>query len=130
MICLNQLLSCHKYIFIYFWVIVLWLNNKNNQSFEADFPGSSVGKQSTCNAGDVSLIPWSGRSAGDGNDSMLQLKCLGDPMEKVVWQATVHGVSRVEHDWVTKPQLPNICNLFCLKREIVSTRHSLDFAKQ
>ena len=30
------------------------------------FPGSLVGKESTCNAGDPSLIPGSGRSAGEG----------------------------------------------------------------
>ena len=29
------------------------------------FPGSSVGKESTCNAGDPSLIPGSGRSTGE-----------------------------------------------------------------
>ena len=31
-----------------------------------DFPGSSAGKESTCNAGDPSLIPGSGRSPGEG----------------------------------------------------------------
>ena len=31
-----------------------------------DFPDSSVGKESTCNAGNPSLIPGSGRSAGEG----------------------------------------------------------------
>ena len=30
------------------------------------FPGSSAGKESTCNAGDLSLIPGSGRSPGEG----------------------------------------------------------------
>ena len=30
------------------------------------FPDSSVGKESTCNAGDPGLIPGSGRSAGEG----------------------------------------------------------------
>ena len=30
------------------------------------FPASSVGKESTCNAGDPSLIPGLGRSAGEG----------------------------------------------------------------
>ena len=30
------------------------------------FPDSSVGKESTCNAGDPSSIPGSGRSAGEG----------------------------------------------------------------
>ena len=36
------------------------------------FPHSSVGKESTCNAGDVSSIPGSGRSAGEGIDYPLQ----------------------------------------------------------
>ena len=31
------------------------------------FPGSSVGKESACNAGDPGLIPGSGRSTGEGN---------------------------------------------------------------
>ena len=31
-----------------------------------DFPDSSVSKESTCNAGDPSLIPGSGRSLGEG----------------------------------------------------------------
>ena len=30
------------------------------------FPDSSVGKESTCNAGDLGSIPGSGRSPGDG----------------------------------------------------------------
>ena len=36
------------------------------------FPDSSVGKESTCNAGDPSLIPGSGRSAGEGIGYPLQ----------------------------------------------------------
>ena len=31
-----------------------------------DFPGGSVVKESTCNAGDMGSIPGSGRSAGEG----------------------------------------------------------------
>ena len=31
-----------------------------------DFPDSSIGKESTCNSGDPSLIPRSGRSPGEG----------------------------------------------------------------
>ena len=31
------------------------------------FPGASDGKESVCNAGDLSLIPGSGRSPGEGN---------------------------------------------------------------
>jgi len=37
-----------------------------------DFPDSSVGKESTCNAGDPGLIPGSGRSAGEGIGYPLQ----------------------------------------------------------
>ena len=36
------------------------------------FPDSSVGKESTCNAGDPGLISWSGRSAGEGIGYPLQ----------------------------------------------------------
>ena len=36
------------------------------------FPGSSVGKESTCNAGDPSSIPGSGRSTGEGIGYPLQ----------------------------------------------------------
>ena len=36
------------------------------------FPHSSVGKESTCNAGDPGLIPGSGRSAGEGKGYPLQ----------------------------------------------------------
>ena len=36
------------------------------------FPHSSVGKESTCNAGDPGLIPGSGRSAGEGMGYPLQ----------------------------------------------------------
>ena len=36
------------------------------------FPDSSVGKESACNAGDPSLIPGSGRAAGEGIGYPLQ----------------------------------------------------------
>ena len=38
----------------------------------SDFPDSSVGKESACNAEDPSSIPWSGRSAGEGRSYPLQ----------------------------------------------------------
>ena len=40
--------------------------------FSVHFPDSSVGKESTLNAGDPSLIPGSGRSTGEGIDYPLQ----------------------------------------------------------
>ena len=35
---------------------------------------------------------WSGRSPGEGNGNPLHYFCLGNPMDRRVWQATVHGV--------------------------------------
>ena len=64
---------------------------------------SSVGKESACNAGDLGSIPGSGRSPGEGNGNSLQYSCLENPMDRGVWWATVHGVTRVGHDFVTKP---------------------------
>ena len=69
------------------------------------FPCSSVGKES---AGDPGLIPGSGRSPGEGNGSPLQYSCLENPMDRGAWQATVHGVSRVGHDLVTKERKKEI----------------------
>ena len=59
-----------------------------------DFPGSSVGKESVCNAGHPSLIPGSGRSPGEGNGYPIQYSCLENSMDRRAWQATVHGVAK------------------------------------
>ena len=40
------------------------------------FPGSSAGKESTCDAGDPGLIPGSGSSPGEGISYLLQYSCL------------------------------------------------------
>ena len=46
------------------------------------FPGSSDGKVSAYNAGDLGLIPELGRSPGEGNGDLLQYSCLGKPMDR------------------------------------------------
>ena len=58
------------------------------------FPGGSVVKNLPANAGDVGLIPGSGRSVGGGNDNPLQYSCLGNPMDRGAWRAIVHGVTK------------------------------------
>ena len=50
--------------------------------------------ESACNVGDPGLIPWSGRSPGEGNGNPLQYSCLENPMDGGTWQATVHGVAK------------------------------------
>ena len=48
-------------------------------------------KKLPASAGDVGSTPGSGRSAGKGNSSPLQSSCLGNPTDRGVWWATVHG---------------------------------------
>ena len=55
------------------------------------FAGGSVVKNLLANAGDTSLIPGSGQSLGEGNGNPLQDSCLGNPMDRGTWRATVHG---------------------------------------
>ena len=43
--------------------------------------------------GDVGSIPGSRRSPGEGNSNPLQYFCLGNPMDRGAWQATVLGVA-------------------------------------
>ena len=63
-------------------------------NFTMDFPGGSDDKASAYNAGDLGLIPGSGRSPGEGNGNPLQYSCLENPMDGGVWWATVHGVAK------------------------------------
>ena len=54
-------------------------------------------KNPPANAGDtrdVGSIPGSGRFPGEGNGNPLQYSCLGNPMDRGAWQATVHGISK------------------------------------
>ena len=48
----------------------------------------------TCKVGDLGLIPGLGRSPGEGSGYPLQYSGLENPMDKGVWQATVHGVAK------------------------------------
>ena len=57
------------------------------------FPGSSDGKASAYNTGDLGSIPGLGRSPGEGNGTPLQYSCLKNPMDQGAWWATVHVVA-------------------------------------
>ena len=59
-----------KYIHVYCW----WLSGEES-------------------AGDTGLISRSGRSPGGENGNPLQYSCLGSPMDRGAWWATVHGVT-------------------------------------
>ena len=54
-------------------------------------------KNLPANAGDVrdvGLIPESGRSPGGGHGNPLQYSCLGNPMDRGDWRATVHRFTK------------------------------------
>ena len=55
------------------------------------FPGVSVVKNPPASA---ILIPELERSSGVGNGNLLQYSCLGNPMDRGVWWAAVHGVAK------------------------------------
>ena len=68
------------------------------------FPGGSVIKNLPASAGDKGLIPGSGRFPGEGSSNSVQYSCLGSPIDRGPWWATVHGVTRAGHNLVTKQQ--------------------------
>ena len=45
---------------------------------------------------DAGSIPGSGRSPGGGNGNPPQYSCLGNPLDRGAWRATVHGVDTTE----------------------------------
>ena len=55
-----------------------------------------MGKNPPASAEDTGLIPGSGRSPGGGNGNSLQYSCLGNPMDRGAWRATVHGVIKIQ----------------------------------
>ena len=67
---------------------------KHTFTYGLGFPGGSDGKEFACSLGDLSLIPGSGRSAGEWNGYPLQYSCLENFMNRGARQATVHGVTK------------------------------------
>ena len=67
---------------------------RNDLNTHQGFPSGSVSKEFACNAGDPSSIPGWGRPPEEGNSYPLKYSCLENPMDKVAWQVTVHGVAK------------------------------------
>ena len=67
------------------------------------FPDSSVGKESTCSAGDPSSIPGLGRFLGEGNGNTLQYSCLEKnlPWTEDSGRVPSMGLQRAGQDWAT-----------------------------
>ena len=71
-------MNVYVYTYTYIWI----------------FPGSSDGKASAYNVGDLGSIPGLGRSPREGNGNPLQYSRLENPMDQGAWWTTVHGVAK------------------------------------
>ena len=64
------------------------------------------GKESACQSRRQGFNPWVGKLPEEGNGYPLQYPCLGNPMDRGAWQATIQGVEkRVGHHLPTVQQL-------------------------
>ena len=67
------------------------------------FPCGSIGKESTCNAGDLGSIPGLGRSPGEAKSYPLQYSGLENFMDYIV-----HGVSK---SWIWLSDFHSTCQI-------------------
>ena len=70
------------------WCISKLLREQKRHSGKRDSPANAGDTR------DMDWIPGSGRSPGGGNCNPLQYFCLGNPIDRAAWQATVHGITK------------------------------------
>ena len=51
-------------------------------------------KNPPADAGNAGSVSGSGGSPGEENGNTLQYSCLGNPMDRRAWRATVHRVAK------------------------------------
>ena len=77
------------------WLLIIDLHSKAGSARWLS------GKEFTCNTEDAGSIPESERSPGVGNSNQLQYSCLGNPMDRGAWRATVRGVAKESEQQTT-----------------------------
>ena len=98
-ICINTYLMYMYicvYIYIHIYTFMFYIYTYTYITY-GGFLGGSMVKNPPTNARDSGVtgsIPESGRSTEEGNGNSLQYSCLGNPMDRRAWRATVHGVSK------------------------------------
>ena len=68
------------------------------------FPTGSVVNSPPAIAGNAGSGVGLGRSVGEGSGNSLQYSCLGNPMDRGAWWATVHGIVKELDMTATKQQ--------------------------
>ena len=98
--------GCMLSHFSHVWLFANLWNRVHQALCLWDSPGKNNGvgflvvlvvKNLSVNIGDLkdsSLIPGSGRFPGRGHGNLLQYSCLGNPMDRGAWQASIHGVAK------------------------------------
>ena len=88
----QTLWSCVSHTLYTFEHFMLYIRCRLN--LIKNFLGGSMVQNPPVNAGDAGWIPGSRRSPRVGNGNPLQYSCLGNPMDRGAWGATVHGVPK------------------------------------
>ena len=85
-------------------------------------------------AGDVGSMPGLGRSPGGGNGNPLQYSCLGNPMDRGVWWATVHAHAKesdmTEHTLLIKERIRVKMNLTIFMFPVTGTKSDTQWCPQ
>ena len=87
-------LQCRRLQFNSWVQKIPWRKDRLSTPVLLGFPGGSYGKECTCNAGDLGLIPGLGRSLGEGNGNLLQYSGLENSMDRKAWWTTVQGIAK------------------------------------
>jgi len=101
----SHIVGIIQHIAFLYWLLLLSNMHLNVFYVFSGFPGGYVVKNPPAKAGDMGLIPVSGRYPGKGNANPLQRSCLGNSMD---WRSLMGyspwGCKRLRHDLVTKQQ--------------------------
>ena len=99
--CWKTLAHCQRKIITFLRRILQQDIDKSFSLIHDSFSGGSDGKEPVSIAGDLGLIPGSGRSPGEGNGYTTPYSCLENSIDRGVWQVRSMGSQRVGHHWAT-----------------------------
>ena len=77
-VCMNIHVYTHTHTHIHIHGLPWWLS----------------GKEFFCQCRKLGFIPWVRKISGEGNGNPLPFSCLGNPMDREAWQASIYGVTK------------------------------------
>ena len=82
-------------------MLILLFKKIHGVKIKWGFPGCSDYKEYACNSGEMDLIPYLGRSPGEGNGYSLRYPFWRIPWTEEPSRLNSMGLERVRHNWVT-----------------------------